>query len=381
MFENLREILLCSSGDSPRRHPNSSKLRRRPGEIISSQGTARPVTPQHILPATTDAPSWHHHYHGVKRQQVRSQQLRTPSPVQRHWGGCRSPTASVREAFGNSLTYSGAAAMPENELPGRGLYVSMQRGLGARGTSRPGGLCGRSAFSPTGAPSAPSKSSQCYASVAANYEAHPDDSIDQLVETHARLLPLDAAKVLVLRRHRHGEYEVDGCRVYIAWRGSEACVFVPGDSSQREAGEPLISFLWRAADAAHARQMARSCSDLARTHAPLVAACGTPNSGSFLLNSDGSSFLISRDSGSFCGAWMPDDWNDWNECHGQHAMRVAPGTRSPLRAVGSSTPSASYRTDSQLPMHHQVMPHAMMGISTPALPAGRISPPRSFALG
>lgn len=380
MFENLREILLCSSGDSPRRHPNSAKLRRRPGEVISSQGIARAVTPQHRLPATADAPSWHHHCHGVKNQQVRPQQLRTPSPVQRHWGGCRSPASSVREAFGNSLTYSGAAAIPEDELPGRGLYVSMQRGLGARGTSRPGGMCSsRSAFSSTaGAPSASSRSSQCYTNVAASYEARPDDAIDQLVETHARLLPVDTAKVLILRRHGHGEYEVDGCRVHIAWRGSEACVFPLGDTSQREAGEPLVSFLWRAADAAHARQMARSsCSDLVRARAPLVTACGAPNSGSFLLNSDGSSFLISRDSGSFCSTWMQDDWNE-----GPHTVRVAAGARSPIRAVGSSTPSASYRTDSQpcVPIH-PVVPHGLMGISTPTLPATRLPPPRGFALG
>jgi len=379
MFENLREILLCSSGDSPRRHPNSSKLRRRPGEIISSQGIARPVTPHHVLSAAAADAPWNHHCRSVKS--VRPQQLRTPSPVQRHWGtpgGCRSPAASVREAFGHSLTYSGAAAIPEDELPGRGLYVSMQRGLGARGTSRPGGLCNRSPFSSSGAPSASSRSSQRYTSVAASYEALPDDSIDQLVEKHARLLPADPAKVLVLRRQGHGEYEVDGCRVHIAWRGSEACVFPLGDASQREAGEPLISFLWRAADAAHARQMARSCSDLALSRAPLLAPCGTPSSGSFLLNSDGSSFLISRDSGSFCGVWMPDDWNE-----GPHTMRVAAGARSPLRAVGSSTPSTSYRTDSQpgVPLHHQVMPHALMGISTPTLPAARISPPRTFALG
>lgn len=380
MFENLREILLCSSGDSPRRHPNSSKLRRRPGEIISSQGCARPVTPQHVLPVSADTQSWHHRYHGVKSPHVRTQQLRTPSPVQRHWGGCRSPTASVREAFGHSLTYSGAAAMPEDELPGRGLYVSMQRGLGARGASRPGDLYGRRTIS--GAPSTSSRSSQRYSSVATSYEALPNDSIDQLVEKHAKLLPADTAKVLVLRRHGHGEYEVDGCRVQISWRGSEACVFPLGlgDTSQREAGEPLVSFLWRAADAAHARQMARTCSDLARSRAPLIAACGAPNSGSFLLNSDGSSFVIGRDSGSFCATWMQDDWNE-----GPHSMR---GARSPLRAVGSSTPSTSYRTDSQpgVPIHHPVMPSGIMGISTPALPAAtlaaaRMSPRRTFHLG
>jgi len=40
---------------------------------------------------------------------------------------------SFTDALGNSLTYSGAAAQQDENLPGRGLYVPMQRGLGMRG--------------------------------------------------------------------------------------------------------------------------------------------------------------------------------------------------------------------------------------------------------
>mmetsp|Transcript_96629 Transcript_96629/g.288518 ORF Transcript_96629/g.288518 Transcript_96629/m.288518 type:complete len:337 (+) Transcript_96629:63-1073(+) len=144
MFEFLRESLLCSSDDSPKRGLNP---RRRPGEVISSQGA--PGHPERQLqplglPGALIGP--------YERQLARRTSSRsggngarrgTPSPLPSRWTSSGSPRSSFRtapsfrEAFGGSLPYTGAAAAQEETLPGRGLYVPMQRGIGQRGASRP----------------------------------------------------------------------------------------------------------------------------------------------------------------------------------------------------------------------------------------------------
>jgi len=130
MFEFIRESLLCSSDDSPKRDLN---LKRRPGEIISSQGT--PLVPRAVASAPAMARRCHE---GAFRQR----RARTPSPLTGRLSsrspGCSFRTApSFREPLGGSLAYTGAAAAQQEELlPGRGLYVPMQRGIESRGASR-----------------------------------------------------------------------------------------------------------------------------------------------------------------------------------------------------------------------------------------------------
>jgi len=87
---------------------------------------------------------------------------RTPSPLPCKWSHSRSPVSfrtapSFREALGSSLPYTGAAAAQQDDLlPGRGLYVPMQRGLEARGTSRPPVRSEGAAHSARGTPTTPS---------------------------------------------------------------------------------------------------------------------------------------------------------------------------------------------------------------------------------
>mmetsp|Transcript_102780 Transcript_102780/g.299784 ORF Transcript_102780/g.299784 Transcript_102780/m.299784 type:complete len:324 (-) Transcript_102780:169-1140(-) len=141
MFEFLRENLLCSSDDSPKRELNS---RRRPGEVISSQGN--PVHPLQQR-ETASAPALPYERQRARRNNSRSnygRARRTPSPLPHRWSSSRSPCSSFRtapsfrEALGGSLAYTGAAAAQQEELlPGRGLYVPFQRGLEPRGVSRP----------------------------------------------------------------------------------------------------------------------------------------------------------------------------------------------------------------------------------------------------
>merc|ERR1719221_1921788 len=49
----------------------------------------------------------------------------------------RSCSGDIREALGESFPCTGAAAVQEDALPGRGLCVSMQRGLGSRAAIDP----------------------------------------------------------------------------------------------------------------------------------------------------------------------------------------------------------------------------------------------------
>mmetsp|Transcript_113813 Transcript_113813/g.353594 ORF Transcript_113813/g.353594 Transcript_113813/m.353594 type:complete len:327 (+) Transcript_113813:98-1078(+) len=301
MFDFLRESLLCSSDDSPKRDM-SSNPRRRPGEIISSQGA--PVHPPLVESPAVQTMHWD--YQWPKSRSSCSRQRRTPSPLRSTGISSRSPAPSFRaarsfrEALGGSLAFSGAAAAQQEEsLPGRGLYVPMQRGLGPRGTSRP---------LAQGPPMA-----------AASYEASPEDALDQLLEAHARLLPGNVARVLLLRKLALGEYEVDNCRVSITMQGTEAVVVhMQGVAGEDDScAEPLMSFLYRAADAAFTRSVL----------------CGNGAGGSF---------------------------------EGREAMRIA-GTPSPMQ--GKPLPSV------QAPKPLLMGAPPRNGMSTPTMPAARISPP------
>uniref|UniRef100_A0A7S1L3F7 Uncharacterized protein n=1 Tax=Alexandrium catenella TaxID=2925 RepID=A0A7S1L3F7_ALECA len=152
MFEFLRESLLCSSDDSPKCEPNP---RRRPGEIISSQGSCvQPPPPRE--PLSVPKPLWERQRPRRCNSRTNCNRLRrTPSPLPGRWSASGSPCSSFctapsfREALGGSLAYTGAAAAQQEEpLPGRGLYVAMQRGLEPRGTSRSSRNMGLRARSP-----------------------------------------------------------------------------------------------------------------------------------------------------------------------------------------------------------------------------------------
>lgn len=275
MIDFIMDNLFCSTDESPRGGPHADARAaacrrggpRRPGEVISSQGFNKSGSG---CSSHGDPPPpislW-------ERQESRHRES-------------RNRTTSA-EPLGGSFACTGAAfALQDDPLPGRGLYVSMQRGLGKRGRSTTalpprGGPSSREpprATSPTrggssltcGGGSAitcggssvltsagtgqerqswlPSR-----AAPAAFYEACHDDALDQLVEASVQQLPLGHARALMLRRFCPGEYEVDGRRVNI-WIHAYEALAVPADGPEQGLVEPLDSFLRRAADAAYGRR-------------------------------------------------------------------------------------------------------------------------------
>lgn len=246
--------------------------------------------------------------------------------------------------MGGSLAFSGAAKTQHQDegLPSRGLYVSMQRGLGGNGGAPRRGGSGAEGRGGTGTPPSsgtPTVPFDCPSQpvAALSYEAMHEDRIDQVVEAHARHLPANSGRALHLRRLAHGEYEIDGCRVRIQWRNSELFVFPRGHQDDESGGEALRSFLHRAADAALARSI--MCGGRAPGpsffegqpglhRAPPAAGAQWGPNGSFLIGPDGGcSFLLDNrgEAGSFYG--LPDPKDPRLE-----AMRIA-GTPSPMQGA------------------------------------------------
>jgi len=164
-----------------------------------------------------------------------------------------------------SLAFSGAA-FQDDSLPGRGLYVPMQRGLQGRQGRSPG-PDGHDALSMS-LPHRPrhlqvgGRAESPVAWSALNYEAAPEDPIDQCIHDMIRQLNMSATRLLSVRRLSPGEYEIDRRRVSVGWRmdsGSpEAFVFPPGGIADGEGSEPLAMYLHRVADLVLARNSKRS---------------------------------------------------------------------------------------------------------------------------
>jgi len=245
---------------------------------------------------------------------------RVPSPLRSPNSSFRTSTSSFHSALGNSVAYSGAAfAQQDDTLPGRGLYVPMQRGLGPRGPSQrdpmsrqqrgegnavrqrgDAGHAHSSSSPPTARFSQVGAQAQVRFSMpAVSYEAIPEDPLDRAVEAHARQLPINSARALLLRRLAYADYEVDGRRVRINWRGSEVMVYAAVEEEGVPSIEPLASYLHRAADHALARAYLSSpVTSFDRPEAPvgrLSSASGpwAPQGGSFILRpSESGSFLL-----------------------------------------------------------------------------------------
>lgn len=178
-------------------------------------------------------------------------------------------TNADREALGESFPCTGAAAALEDALPGRGLCVSMQRGLGVR-------------TSINGHATEPSKSPEHLRNSTApgclvpstGYEASVEDPIDRTFEVMAKQVDPGLGRFLFVRRFGPGDYEVDGARVNVGWRrldsGSrEAYIF-----DQSGPVEPLAGYLQRVADGAAKRS--RSFTTFGHGSVSLQAAAGPP---------------------------------------------------------------------------------------------------------
>jgi hypothetical protein len=231
---------------------------------------------------------------------LRSRPFNSQAPERRSGSplGGRSPRMSFRasrnlrksfsnemhDALGDSIPHSGAATL-DDTLPGRGLCVSMQRGL-----TRPS-VAGPTAESFT-KQMPHNKEHQAFLVPANRYEACVEDPIDRCFERLLRQAEPSASAALLVRRFGPGEYEVDGARISVGWRRL--------DSGQREAfvfdrngpSEPLGSYLRRATDVALARVVVRSSLHVAPAHGSFTAA-GSPQppqpmSGSFFRSDTGS---------------------------------------------------------------------------------------------
>lgn len=345
MLEFLRESLLCSSDDSPKREASGrsgrsgSRLglccaggpartgRRRPAEVICSQGAPTTAPPA----AAADTPlAWDF---GKGRPSVGTSGSHSSSSSMH----CRLRSSpSFQGALGNSFACSAAAfARQEDALPGRGLYVPMQRGLGTRclaggrPNSRRDTLCpsrvpssrsppaskarAASQSQPPPGPHLGSGSVQLrFPGPAANYEAAPEDPLDRAMEAHTRQLPASAARALLLRRLAPGDYEIDGRRVRVGWRGAEVVAFAPAPPGEEEnclGGESLLSFLLQAADRALARahwNMSNGGGSFETREAGRLTtgAWAAQGSGSFVMRpGEGGSFLLNSREGSAAGSF------------------------------------------------------------------------------
>jgi len=256
--------LFCGGGGCEMRRQLPSGVRsHRPAEVVSSQGgdgygaeSSRMPLPPRIVQAWSP----------------------TRAPWGRGGGGGGSFSAphglasthsvGVNDVLGGHLPCTAAAlGSQENALPGRGLYVAMQRGM----SYDTNGLHDRPAMS-SEMPSTSSREAsprvlhRKLAKIRAespgrmipaeNYRGCPDDAIDEAVAAECLLLPRHHAKALLIRRIAPGEYEVDGVPVRFTYSKEEreaAEVMVSTPGLEHEGMEPLSRYLPRAAEQALAR--------------------------------------------------------------------------------------------------------------------------------
>jgi len=276
---NGRRTVCCTSG--------SQTSRRRPGEVISSQGAPRLAKNEVPSPLPWDSSS-------RKRETT---PLRNRSPVQ-------SFRSTSSFALGNSMACTGAAlAQQEDNMPGRGLYVSMQKGLGPCDRLKQDRRDRRSDHSPQTPLQQRRTSSRTSVRAppvaqAVNYEAIPEDSLDMMVQDAARRLPQNGARALLMRRLSRGEYEIDGARVSITMRGNEAYVY-PTNDDGTDQPESLSRYLVRAADSALAKSMSTASFNVSHDMRmmglpppPPLPGNWNGNSGVLVRGPDGGSFLL-----------------------------------------------------------------------------------------
>eukprot|EP00928_Gymnodinium_smaydae_P043338 TRINITY_DN29058_c0_g1_i1.p1 TRINITY_DN29058_c0_g1~~TRINITY_DN29058_c0_g1_i1.p1 ORF type:complete len:431 (-),score=72.94 TRINITY_DN29058_c0_g1_i1:83-1264(-) len=287
--------------DARRMHPRYHE--RRPGEVISSLGT-QPALPAGVA-ATADPDGGSDEFHSRrsctpirttafrdKASGMRSSHILPGSPLP---GPGRSPRSSLRiprpsrnsfhsdfhEVLGSSFPCSGAASAQEDSVAGRGLRLSMQRGIGALAGA--GAAESAGSFSDAAAtlpPRRPSKDSGGALVPAGRYEAvDVEDPIDRCFERTAKEVDpatLVPGAVLLVRRLSRGEYEVQGAKVSVGWlrlaSGSrEAYVF----DAAGNAVETLAAFLQRSAEVAAMRASAPGPSFASFGH-PGAGASGLP---------------------------------------------------------------------------------------------------------
>lgn len=243
-----------------------------------------------------------------------------------------SPFRAGIGPLGGSIACSGAAQQDDG-LPGRGLYVSMQKGglpnfeggsaiprtpsPRTRGTRR-SSRAALTARQPTG------NGNKMGLQRACNYEAFFEDPIDRAVELHARRLPHESGRALFIRKIATGHYEVDNVGISISMRGPEAYVHpVKGDENAWT--ERLSSYLHHAGEVAAQRGSftvmnsngqsfnqsfnqsfdQREAMSNGSGRYPLVQMHNWAAPGMAVLSGESSSFYLPSREGSFYGAAGP----------------------------------------------------------------------------
>mmetsp|Transcript_90829 Transcript_90829/g.259842 ORF Transcript_90829/g.259842 Transcript_90829/m.259842 type:complete len:445 (+) Transcript_90829:75-1409(+) len=326
MLEFLRESLMCSSEDSPKREAygrSSSRLGlccggtggqqpRRRGEVISSAGEALADPPN--APA---ALPWDHQARAGRSSSPLRTRGRGSSPMRSSNSSFRTSTSSFHSTIGmGAVPYSGAAM--GDSMGCGGLYVPMQRGLGPRGSAQRESLNrpnrgesreSRQRNTADGYPQQQHHSSNApvrFSVPATSYEAVADDPLDRAVEGLARQLPVNSGKALLMRRLSHAEYEVDGRHVRVRLQGHEV-IAMPSEGAGST--ELFASYLLRAADHALARALrgnAGSSDNRGDAQYRMTSANGARGTagGSFVLrSSENGSFLLNRSEGGGGGSF------------------------------------------------------------------------------
>lgn len=333
MFSFLGEGIFCSAEDSPKCEVLSLSrtccggsfhraVKRRPGEVISSQG---PRPTREAVPGAGGYPL----ASGLQWNE-------RPKPAaQRSPKGTfpQTPSASFNSPFGEVIACSGAAfAQKEEQLPGRGLYVPMQKGLGAKERQQERRVRGPPSPTILSRPAGPqlaSKASQQGPVFAHLYTGVREDPVDMIMEKVLKKLPANSARALQLQRLSRGEYEVDGVRVSLGVRGSEVVAVETSGPPTGGGGEPLEKYIGRVADVALGRTLplqlhlpdnlevkqpkrslasaapAPSGPRLGRDPTGLSLPCRPAGSLQYLPRSPPGSFVLSHDGRSFYGVEVP----------------------------------------------------------------------------
>lgn len=171
------------------------------------------------------------------------------------------------EVHGGHLACTAAAVSSQDPAGyGRGLFVSLQRGMSFDSPGSPSKSRSFEISHGSGSDSFRDLIARHPAKIrsespgrmipASEYVAAPEDQIDAIVAQQCRFLPSHRAKALLIRRIACGEYEVDGAPVRFFWaRGdcnsNEVMVCTPGQ--ERQGSEPLQRYLSMAAERAVAR--------------------------------------------------------------------------------------------------------------------------------
>lgn len=255
--------IFCGGGTGceMRRELPSGVRAHRPAEVVSSQGVAVPGAPEPRAPMTLE--EWRLTSRSSRQM---PDTLSSSSPFAGSFISATGPQSqSFTDVLGGHLPCTAAAMSPQDAaVTGRGLYVSVQKGMGndpvgfglkrqARSFELPSerGRPQKSSFELPRKPAKIRAESPGRMIPASNYEGAAEDSIDEAMARQCALLPAHRAKALLIRRIAPGEYEVDGNPVRLSEKGGDVLVCTPGKES--EGSVPLARYLPRAAEHALAR--------------------------------------------------------------------------------------------------------------------------------